>query len=440
MFTKKPDENLSDSLCIVGGGAAGLMCGCIAAESGAKVVIFEQNRSEKTLASEKAFDNAYLGKKLLITGKGRCNLTNACTREVFMKNIPRNAKFLFGAYSAFPPEKVMEYFESHGLSLKVERGERVFPTSDRALDVLRTLKDILSRSGVTFIRTKITDLRRDGEVFFLVGEDGTIYRTENAVLATGGLSYPVTGSTGDGYRFAENLGHTVEKPVPSLVPLVSGDAFCKRLQGLSLRNVTLTLKNTAGKTVYSELGELLFTHFGLSGPLVLSASAHMEKIPSDYSLSIDLKPALDEGTLDHRIVSDFSKNPNRAYKNALSELLPSKLIPVFAERSGIAGDRQVNGITKTERAVIVRLLKNFTVSIADFRPINEAIITRGGVSVKEVNPSTMESKRISGLYFIGEILDTDGYTGGFNLQIAFSTAYLAAKAAVMRLQNQNTEK
>ena len=430
MSMKKPEIFSPDTLCIVGGGAAGLMCGCLAAESGVKVVLFEQNRSEKQMPSEKPFDNAYLGKKLLITGKGRCNLTNACTREEFMKNIPRNAKFLFGAYSAFPPEKVMEYFESHGLSLKVERGARVFPSSDKALDVLRTLKDILRKNKVRFIRARITDIQKEENgVFLLTDETDTVYQTNSVVIATGGLSYPVTGSTGDGYRFAKKFGHTVEKPTPSLVPLVSNEAFCKRLQGLSLRNVTLTLKNAAGKTVYSEQGELLFTHFGLSGPLVLSASAHIDASPDEYSLSIDLKPALDDAALDHRIVSDFSKNPNREYKNALSEFLPAKLIPIFAERSGIPPEKQVNGITKTERAEIVRLLKHFTVSIFDFRPIDEAIITRGGVRVRDINPSTMESKLIQGLYFIGEILDTDGYTGGFNLQIAFSTAYLAAKAA-----------
>lgn len=428
MSMKKPVIDLRGSVCIVGGGAAGLMCACLAAERGLSVVLFEKNLSEKELASERFFDNAYLGKKLLITGKGRCNLTNACTREEFLKNMPRNGKFLYAAFSVFPPEKVMEFFENHGLSLKVERGNRVFPESDKALDVLRTLKRILRDNRVRIIRARIDEVHtEDRHISELVDESGTVYQTDCAVLATGGLSYPVTGSTGDGYRFAKELGHAVTPLTPSLVPLVSGDAFCKRLQGLSLRNVKLTLKH-GDKAVFSETGEMLFTHFGLSGPLVLSASAHISDVPANYSLSIDLKPALDEKTLDRRIVSDFSENPNRSYKNALAALLPSKLIPIFVERSHVDGDTKVNSITKAQRAEILRLLKDFTVSIRDFRPIEEAIVTRGGVSVSEINPSTMESKSVGGLYIIGELLDADGYTGGFNLQIAFSTAFLAAKS------------
>ncbi|MBR5528200.1 MAG: NAD(P)/FAD-dependent oxidoreductase [Clostridia bacterium] len=427
----KKQIDFSNKIAIIGGGAAGLFSACIAAENGAEVVLFEKNISGKELSSEVFFDNAYLGKKLLITGKGRCNLTNECTREEFMKNIPRNGKFLFAAFSAMPPQKVMDWFEDHGVPLKTERGNRVFPQSDKALDILKALKSCLKSCGVKVINSKICAINAcDGAVCSVESEDGTEYLCKNVIVCTGGLSYPVTGSDGDGYRFARELGHTVTETSPSLVPIVCGDSFCKRLQGLSLRNVTLTLKDASGKKVFSELGEMLFTHFGVSGPLVLSASAHIDGAPSEYSLHIDLKPALDEKTLDERLLSDFSKNLNRDYKNALSLLLPAKLIPIFAEISGIPSDTKVNSITKKQRTRIIAQLKDFPVSISGFRPIAEAVITRGGVKTSEINPSTMESKLVSGLHFAGEIIDADGYTGGFNLQIAFSTAYLAAKSAV----------
>lgn len=426
----KKQIDYSDKIIIVGGGAAGLMAACTVAENGFEAVLFEKNASQKQLLSEQFFDNAYLGKKLLITGKGRCNLTNYCTREDFMKNIPRNGKFLFAAFSDFPPEDVMDWFENRGLPLKTERGNRVFPSSDKALDVLRTLKAQLKESHVKVINKKVTSVSIvDGAVTGVETEDGVGYACARVIICTGGLSYPVTGSDGDGYKFAKAAGHTVTDTVPSLVPLVSSDAFCRRLQGLSLRNVTLTLKNPSGKKVYSELGEMLFTHFGLSGPLVLSASAHIDGDPAGYTAHIDLKPALDEKTLDDRLLSDFSKNLNRDYKNALSLLLPSKLIPVFAELSGIAPDTKINSVTKKQRGDIISLLKDFPVSISGFRPIDEAIITRGGVKTSEISPSTMESKLASGLYFAGEVIDVDGYTGGFNLQIAFMTAHLAARAA-----------
>lgn len=406
------------------------MAACVAASEGASVVIFEKNESQKKLASEECFDNAYLGKKLLITGKGRCNVTNECTREEFMKNIPGNSKFLFAAFSAFPPEKVMEFFENRGVALKTERGMRVFPESDKALDILRAFKDEIKSLGVKVINSAIISVSNVEGTFTLRDGNDNEYLTEKVIVATGGLSYPVTGSTGDGYKFAKSLGHTHTELCPSLVPLVSSDGFCKKLQGLSLRNVKLTLTDkNKNKKVFSELGEMIFTHFGVSGPLVLSASAHIFGKVSDYQVSIDLKPALDEKTLDARLLSDFSKNMNKEYKNVLSLLLPSKLIPVFAELSGISPETKVNSITKKQRADIISLLKNFVVQISGFRPIDEAIITRGGIKVSEINPSTMESKIVPGLYFAGEIIDVDGYTGGFNLQIAFSTAYLAAKNA-----------
>lgn len=428
---KKQQIDFSDKICIVGGGAAGLMAACIAGEAGRDVVLFEKNRSEKKLASEAFFDNAYLGKKLLITGKGRCNLTNECDREAFMKNIPRNSKFMFAAFSAFPPSAVMDFFESRGLSLKTERGNRVFPASDKALDVLRVLKDTLRENNCKIINKKIEALNtEDGKIVFVTDEDGTEYLTDKVILCTGGLSYPVTGSDGQGLELSKSLGHSVTELRASLVPIVSQESFCKRLQGLSLKNVKLTLRDDKkGKNIYSELGEMLFTHFGVSGPLVLSASAHIDGDPKDYSLHIDMKPALDEKTLDDRLLSDFSKNQNKDYKNALSLLLPSKMVPVFADLSGIDPELKVNSITKKQRNIIISLLKDIKISVSGFRPIEEAIITRGGIKINEIKPSTMESKLVEGLYFAGEMIDVDGYTGGFNLQIAFSTAYLAAKAA-----------
>ncbi len=440
-FMKKQQIDLTDSVCIIGGGAAGLMAACVALENGAHVTLFEKNRSEKKLSSEEFFDNAYLGKKLLITGKGRCNLTNNCTREEFMKNIPRNGKFMFAAFSAFPPTAVMDFFESNGVALKTERGQRVFPVSDKALDILRCLKEKLRKSGCKIINSKITEIcTKDEKISSFFDENGNEYLADSVIVCTGGLSYPITGSDGDGYEFAKNTGHEVTPLRPSLVPLVSKDEFCKKLQGLSLRNVTLSLKKKANnKTVYSELGEMLFTHFGVTGPLVLSASAHIEDAPQDYTLHIDLKPALDEKNLDERLISDFSKNPNKDYKNALFALLPSKMVPVFVQRSGISPDLKVNSITKKQRALIVSLLKDFSVDISDFRPINEAIITRGGIKTAHINPSTLESKKVSGLYFAGEVIDVDGYTGGFNLQIAFSTAFLAAKNAAKKLNERDME-
>lgn len=415
---------------VIGGGAAGLMCACACAENGAVCALLEKNKSQKQLASESFYDNAYLGKKLLITGKGRCNLTNDCTADDFMKNVPRNAKFLYSAFGAFPPSKVMFFFEQSGVRLKVERGDRVFPESDKALDILAALKRRLRDAGCDVYNREIKSIVKIDSAFTLTTADET-FTADKVVICTGGLSYPVTGSTGDGYRFAESFGHTVIKPKPSLVPLVSNDScICSLgLQGLSLKNVKLTVYKKVGeknKKIYSEMGEMLFTHFGISGPLVLSASAHLDN-PEDgsYFASIDLKPALDEKTLDTRVLSDFGKYINKNITNALGDLLPRSMIPAVVEKSGLNPDEKPNGISKSERHALVNTLKNFCISIDGFAPIDEAIITSGGVKTSEINPSTMESKLVPGLYFAGEVMDVDGYTGGFNLQIAFSTGYLA---------------
>lgn len=436
---KKRPTDLSGRVCVIGGGAAGLMAACSAAECGAQTVLFEKNPSEKTLPSEAFFDNAYLGKKLLITGKGRCNLTNDCDRDTFLRNIVRGGKFLYAAFSAFPPADVMAFFESRGTPLKVERGGRVFPVSDRSLDILRPLKESLKRGGCLVIRSKIEEiLSENGRVIGLRCDDGTVFRADTVILCTGGLSYPITGSDGDGYRFAAALGHTVTPLRPSLVPIVSDDPCCRRLMGLSLRNVTLSLRdNESGKTVFRELGEMLFTHFGVSGPLVLSASARMEKAPDAYGLHIDLKPALDEKTLDARLLSELAAAPRQHCPHILSHLLPSKLVPVFLERCEIPPELAAGAVTKAQRHRILALFKDFPLRISGLRPIEEAVITRGGVRTDEVNPATMASKRVGGLYFAGEILDTDGLTGGFNLQIAFSTARLAGRAATRGLAPQS---
>ncbi len=431
----KQITDFSDSICIIGGGASGLMAACTALESGVKTVVFEKNRSSKFYESEKFFDNAYLGKKLLITGKGRCNITNNCSKDGFFANVPRNPKFLFAAYNSFTSEDTINFFENIGLKLKTERGNRVFPVSDKSLDVLNSLKNYLKSLGCTFINEEVSDINYENfEVSSIVTSSGKIYPCRNIIICTGGKSYPVTGSSGDGYRFAQKAGHTIISPVPSLVPLVSDDDFCKRLQGLSLKNVKLSLickKNK--KCVFEETGELLFTHFGLSGPLILSASAHIGAVPSDYYVKIDLKPALCEKKLSDRLLLDFEKNKNKEFKNALSGLLPSKLIPVFVQKTEIPPELQINAVTKQQRQKIIETLKEFSVNISGFRPIDEAVITRGGIKTSEINPSTMQSKLVQGLYFAGEVIDVDGYTGGFNLQIAFSTAHLAAKSCAKKI-------
>lgn len=413
---------------IIGGGAAGLMCSCIAAKNGADVTLFEKNRSEKLLDKEKCYDNAYLGKKLLITGKGRCNVTNACTKEEFFSSVTSNSKFLYAAYNAFTSEDTMEFFENAGVKLKTERGNRVFPVSDKALDILNALKNEMKKSGVSVVNKKVVSVEKtDGG--FIITDDGENKRVfDKVVIATGGVSYPQTGSDGDGYEFAEKLGHSVSKIAPSLVPLECENAsMCSDMAGLSLKNVTLTVVDKQkGKPIYKELGEMLFTHFGISGPLVLSASAHMKKFEKGkYRADIDLKPALDIQTIDTKLVKLFERNSNKHLSNVLSEMLPKSMIEPFCEYCGISPDEKPNSITKEQRRTLAESFKRYSFEISSFRPVAEAIITSGGVNVKEINPSTMESKLVKGLYFAGEVIDVDAYTGGFNLQIAFSTAHLA---------------
>lgn len=396
---------------IIGGGAAGSMCACTAAENGKSVIILEPNNK--------------LGKKLRITGKGRCNVTNNCDGKTVMANIPGDSRFLYSALNAFPPERVMDWFESRGVPLKTERGNRVFPESDNAHSIGDALTKTAKSLGVGLIAEKALEIIvENGTVTGVRTPSGTIL-CETAVLCTGGLSYPLTGSTGDGYRMAQALGHTITPCRASLVPLESEDAYCAEMQGFALKNVTLSAFED-DKLIYKELGEMLFTHFGVSGPLVLSASSHMRRMgQAKYRLEIDLKPGLDEKKLDARILRDFEKYRNKAFKNALVDLAGHSMIPVLVELSGIPGEQQVNSITREQRMRLLALLKAFPVSVSGFRPIDEAIITSGGVLTKEVDPRTMESKLVRGLRFAGEILDLDAYTGGFNLQIAWSTAFIA---------------
>lgn len=399
---------------VIGGGAAGMLCAALAAERGLDTVVLEPN--------------ARPGRKLRLTGKGRCNVTNDCTAREFIESLPGDGRFMQSAIHRFGTGDVMALFERLGVPLKVERGRRVFPDSDRADDVADALWRYLREEGARLVRTRAVAVESgpDG-VCAVETEDGRI-DCRSAVICTGGLSYPGTGSTGDGYRMAAALGHTIVPTRPSLVPLESGDGFCRELQGLSLRNVALTAFED-GREIFREQGEMLFTHFGVSGPLVLSASAHMRGFPGKkYSLSVDLKPALDAEKLDARVLRDFGKYKNREFRNALGELAPRALIPVLVERSGIDGETRVNSVTRRQRAALVELLKNFTIDVSGPRPVAEAIVTAGGVSTREVDPRTMGSKLVPGLYFAGEVLDLDAYTGGFNLQIAWSTAYVAANS------------
>ena len=397
---------------VIGGGPAGMFAAITAAEQGKKVLLLEKNHR--------------LGKKLLITGKGRCNVTNHCSGQEVLQNTPRNGRFLFSAMAAFPPEKTDAFFESHGCPLKVERGNRVFPVSDCAQSVLDCLQNELRRLHVTVSEERVTEiLTAEGRVTGVRTDRGS-HEAEWVILATGGVSYPATGSTGDGYRMAEALGHTIVPQEGSLVPL-EAEEDCKQMQGLSLRNVGVKLLGAKGKVLYQDFGELLFTHFGVSGPTVLSASCHMKG--EGCRLLLDLKPALDEAKLDARILRDLEMYQNRAMENALTDLLPRSMIPVVLRRLEIAPDMQANSLTKQKRRALVELLKAFPVEILGKRPVSEAIITSGGVKVSEINPKTMESKLVPGLYFAGEIIDCDAYTGGFNLQIAWATAYAAAGSA-----------
>ncbi len=368
------------------------------------------------------------GRKLAITGKGRCNVTNNCTDEDFFANIPVNSRFLYSAYSRFNCQDCMDFFEACGVPLKTERGNRVFPVSDNAHDIVHALENACRDRGVQIHKgERVKNILVEDGVVTGVDCGDTIYNAVSVLVATGGKSYPGTGSDGDGYRFAEKLGHSVVPLKPSLVPLVAEEGYCTEMMGLSLKNVGLNLIDTAkNKSIYTEQGEMLFTHFGVSGPMVLSASSHIPKMERGrYKILVDMKPALDSDALDKRILRDFSEIPNRLFSNSLSKLLPAKMIPVIVKLSGIAPDKQVNSVTKQERAELVKLLKGFPVTVKEFRPLSEAIVTSGGIKVSEISPKTMESKLVQGLFFAGEIMDVDAYTGGFNLQIAFSTGVTA---------------
>ncbi len=403
---------------IIGGGAAGMMAAIAAARTGHKVRIYEKNEK--------------LGKKIYITGKGRCNVTNACDTEELFGNVVHNAKFLYSSFYGFTNTDVMDLVEQYGCPLKTERGNRVFPVSDKSSDVIRALTVALRDLGVeTELHEEVSDvLTENGQVTGV-----RLKRTRKAIAAdavivtTGGLSYPSTGSTGDGYRFAKELGHTITELSPALVPFEAKENVCKELQGLSLRNIRVEIRQ-GKKVLYEEFGEMLFTHFGVSGPVLLSASSYVAaKIKKEpLTLSIDLKPALSEEQLDARILRDFEEAKNKQYKNSLNQLLPAKLVPVIIERSGISPEKKVNEITREERHKLVQTVKDFCITLTGLRDYKEAIITQGGVSVREVNPSTMESKKVKGLYFAGEVLDLDAVTGGFNLQIAWSTGYLAGSS------------
>ncbi|HHT16378.1 MAG TPA: NAD(P)/FAD-dependent oxidoreductase [Papillibacter sp.] len=405
---------------VIGGGAAGMLAAAEAAKRGLKVALLERNDR--------------MGIKLRITGKGRCNLTNNCPVREVVENTPTGGKFLFSALNAFTPQDVMRYFTDLGVPLKTERGNRVFPESDRARDVTEALLRQLEKTGVeVFYKTAASDVLVDeiGAVRAVLTSRGE-FPCRAAILCTGGLSYPRTGSTGDGLKIARRLGHTIFPPRPSLVPLEASSEICGRMQGLALKNVAVTVYDGGKKPLYEDFGELLFTHFGVSGPLVLSASAHLREFDrKKYRISIDLKPALDEKDLDARLLRDFEKYSNRDFANALGDLLPRLMIPVIVDLSGIPPEQKVHSITKQQRQALLNLIKNFTIEVMGPRPIDEAIITSGGVSTKEISPKTMESKRVPGLYFAGEIIDADAYTGGFNLQIAWSTAYAAATHTVM---------
>ena len=414
MIKKAPDR---PTVAVVGGGAAGLMAAIRAAENGANVVLLEPNDR--------------LGRKLRITGKGRCNLTNDCDRDEFLSNVPTNPRFLYAALAAMDPAETKRFFESLGVPLKTERGKRVFPVSDRADDIADALVRRCREFGVTVRHARATEIRmQNGRAVGVMTAEGEL-SADAVIVCTGGRSYPKTGSDGDGYRMAREVGHTVTEIRPSLVPLVEEGRLCAELQGLSLRNVSLRavdLQN--GKTVYEDFGELLFTHFGLSGPMALSASAHLSGIVSRrFEIRIDLKPALDPQKLDARLLSDFAKYANRDFANALGDLLPQKMIEPFVRLSGIDPRKKVHSVTKEERTRLIELFKCFRIPLSGLRPIDEAIVTRGGIDVREIDPKSMQSRIVGGLYFAGEILDVDAYTGGFNLQIAFSTASLAGSYA-----------
>ena len=401
---------------VIGGGAAGCMAALAAAEQGASVTLLERNPK--------------LGRKLYITGKGRCNVTNHCTVQEMLQNVPGNSKFLTSAITRFPPEEAEAFFEGLGVPLKIERGNRVFPQSDKAADIIDALLRALRKAKVAIVQDRAVSLTvKEDRLTGVTGEQGE-YPCKALVIATGGVSYPLTGSTGDGYEFARALGHTIVEPRPSLVPLVAEEPFCAQMQGLSLRNVAIQVKNSKKKTVYAEQGELLFTHFGLSGPLILSASAHMRSMDKEhYFILLDLKPALDQEKLDSRLLRDLGEQANKNFRHVLEGLVPRLMVPVLLELTGIPGDLKANSITKAQRRKLLETLKGLRIDISGPRPIGEAIVTAGGVKTSEVDPHTMASKKVQGVFFAGEVLDVDAYTGGFNLQIAWSTGRAAGRGA-----------
>ena len=405
----------SNNVVVIGGGAAGMMAAGTAASLGAQVTLLEPNGK--------------LGKKLFITGKGRCNVTNNCSPDEVLKNVPVNPRFLYSALAGFSPADAMAFFERYGCALKTERGNRVFPESDQAGSVIDALRRFLRETGVRVVWQRAAEICAQDESVTGVRTEEEFFPADRVILATGGCSYPATGSTGDGYEMARALGHTIIEPRGSLVPLVEKGHICAGMQGLALKNVNVKLLDAKGKCVFEEFGELLFTHFGLSGPVILSASCHMQRGKEGYRVVIDLKPALDEKTLDARLLRDFSEFQNRDLANALVKLLPHSMIPAVIHMAGLSPQQKVNELKKQERRAILETLKRFTLDIAACAPVEQAIVTSGGVKVSEVDPKTMQSKLVRRLYFAGELLDVDAYTGGFNLQIAWATGHLAGQAA-----------
>ncbi len=406
-------KSLDFDVIIIGAGAAGCIAAVTAAARGRNVAVIEKNGK--------------VGKKIRITGKGRCNVTNNCDADEFMKNIPVNSRFLFSSYSAFDSSDVMSFFERAGVPLKTERGNRVFPVSDNANDIAAALEKMMKKRGVKFLKERVVSLIIKDGVCSGVKTENAEYSSENVLIATGGASYPLTGSTGDGYIFAKEAGHTVTDIVPSLVPLEISEKFCGELSGLNLKNVSLSLYD-GNKKIFSELGEMSFTYFGVTGPLVLTASSRIRKMEKDrFKLVLDLKPGLDEKKLDARLLRDYEEFSKLTFSETLRKLLPAALVPVVVRLSGIPGDLKAGSISKKQRQDLIGVLKCLKMSITGFRPVEEAIVTSGGVSVKEIDPKTMKSKICEGLYFAGEIIDVDGYTGGFNLQIAFSTGHAAGE-------------
>lgn len=415
----------SRQILVIGGGAAGLMAAGFAARAGAEVTLLERN--------------ARPARKILITGKGRCNVTNDCNDiRTLVEAVPANGRFLYSAFSAFMPADTIAFFESAGVPLKTERGGRVFPQSDKSYDIADALERFAREGGVQIVQGRAVHLRvENGRVSGAVTETGQLYRADAVIVATGGLSYPRTGSTGDGYALAQEACHTIVPTRPSLSALNVHEGWCSDLQGLSLRNSALKVEDTQKrKAIYTDFGEMLFTHFGVSGPMILSASSHMRQMePGRYRIHIDLKPALDPEQLDRRILRDFEGSKNRNFINALDLLLPKKLVPVIVRLSGIPASRKVNAVTREERRALGMLLKDLTLTVTGFRPIEEAIVTAGGVPTKEIDPKTMQSKLLPGLYFAGEVIDVDAYTGGYNLQIAFATGKLAGLSAATQEEN-----